>query len=1176
MRTHFCGAFMKKTLLSVTLLLLVAAIASAQTTVNLTAQPTSVTMPDGKTVDMWGYCTPDATGAGTPLSGGAACTSPAAGWKPGPTITVPAGTSLTISLSNTLKVSTSVVILGQLGGTLGQPVRDAAIVHAGQTQTTWPGAGDAPFNPPTQGARARSFATEATASGAQSYTYSSLKPGTYIYESGSHPSIQVPMGLYGLLIVTQAPASPNAGCAYWNGASCAAGSYDADAAYLFSEVDAVQNKAVAAAAAAGTSETLAVTDPSCASTACYPAAVNYAPTYMLINGQSFDLSNPTASAITVPAAASTGNVVMRFANAGSRTHIPTVVGLPMALIAEDGNLAPGLPKIQNELLLTAGKTYDVVVRPASNGTSTTPATSFNNATFSVFDRQLGTSINNKANGGMQAYLVVGTGSANWGSSNGLPMALLPAVNNDSFTLPIGATTYNGNVLSNDIGVTSVTLGSPTGNGTLTLNADGTFIYKPSSAVAAGLTDTFTYSGNTTGTAIATVTLSAEGIGQKPTAQNNAFTSKVSGYIKISHPGALTGAVDPTGFALKPVLESAQQGVSLTFNDDGSFTATAQAPGTYQVQYQVVNSQNTKSDPATLSLTFPSGSNLQVTVQDTQNKAITLSDYRWVIEEDTMFHTAPGTSSGPSIPTLATSFHSSYMPVVASGCVGPISCGQGQSSGGNVISDTQALANELRPERVQLDPAKYYYISILPGDGGDGAIAGAGGAMSGAIVSLKRGTGNQRRIVTVQTDGSVPLQVGNAVVIAGVTPAAYDGSFTILSVNGATNTFTYQLAANNPPGVGSFANATFARVFNPAVDCTFGPAGQGVNPDAGVCGHIMGGATINPAQTDVTVLVERSPLPASQLSIFVFEDNNPTNGDVDTVEENQGLGGFSVILNDPQGATGDPTGQVTYDQFGMPLTNSLVDTIDTATGLNACYQPNSGNSLVGVIVTCPDFEYRGTTPTNTPSPLAGHALIKNVPPYRWDVLVNPGADREARGETWLQVSTLEGTRANDAFSKAGEPAYFQEFGPPGFHAFVGFVNPAKIKARTTIGGRGSLCRNGAACSYGLSGKVTMLHMSRPANEVLYDSGSNASLSQTVCYVGLQLCQRDRREHRLHAVQARWHVHFLEHSSRQLPGGGLGSVARPDHQLHHAGGAGCDPRWRHRFDGRHPGVQLVHSR
>ena len=63
MRPNFCGAFMKKTLLAVTLLLLVTGISVAQT-VNLTAQSTTVTMPDGKTVDMWGYCTPDPTGPG--------------------------------------------------------------------------------------------------------------------------------------------------------------------------------------------------------------------------------------------------------------------------------------------------------------------------------------------------------------------------------------------------------------------------------------------------------------------------------------------------------------------------------------------------------------------------------------------------------------------------------------------------------------------------------------------------------------------------------------------------------------------------------------------------------------------------------------------------------------------------------------------------------------------------------------------------------------------------------------------------------------------------------------------------------------------------------------------------------------------------------------------------------
>ena len=101
------------------------------------------------------------------------------------------------------------------------------------------------------------------------------------------------------------------------------------------------------------------------------------------------------------------------------------------------------------------------------------------------------------------------------------------------------------------------------------------------------------------------------------------------------------------------------------------------------------------------------------------------------------------------------------------------------------SATQALANEVRPERAQLESGKYYYVSILPGDGGDAAIAGAGGAVSGIFVSLHRGTGNQaqRRIVTATTDGSVPLKVGNAVVIAGVTPAVYDGSFLVTSVTG---------------------------------------------------------------------------------------------------------------------------------------------------------------------------------------------------------------------------------------------------------------------------------------------------------------------------------------------------------------------------------------------------------
>ena len=70
--------------------------AAAATTVSLTAQQTSLTLPDGTKVPMWGYCGAAAAGSAGSTSGGATC---GAGWTPGPTITVPAGDALTINLT---------------------------------------------------------------------------------------------------------------------------------------------------------------------------------------------------------------------------------------------------------------------------------------------------------------------------------------------------------------------------------------------------------------------------------------------------------------------------------------------------------------------------------------------------------------------------------------------------------------------------------------------------------------------------------------------------------------------------------------------------------------------------------------------------------------------------------------------------------------------------------------------------------------------------------------------------------------------------------------------------------------------------------------------------------------------------------------------------------------------
>ena len=260
---------------------------------------------------------------------------------------------------------------------------------------------------------------------------------------------------------------------------------------------------------------------------------------------------------------------------------------------------------------------------------------------------------------------------------------------------------------------------------------------------------------------------------------------------------------------------------MKLNADGSFTATGTGGGGVSFTYVAVNSHGIASAPATVTVNFPSPSNLQISVIDAVTKAA-VNDYRWVIEEDTTFHNnldQPTTdNSAPS--TIAVNFHKSYMPVVATGCVGDISCGSGQSIGGQPVD----RAPDTLIGDVHLDPTKYYYVSVLPGDAANPILAGTGAPVVDAT------TGKTRQFDVTQ-------------------------------------------------------------------DCT---------PDT--CGHTMGGASVAPGQTNATVLVETNPLQTAQLSIFVFEDNSPTNGDIDGNEENQGLGGFQVTINDTAGRTGDPAGR----------------------------------------------------------------------------------------------------------------------------------------------------------------------------------------------------------------------------------------------------------------------------
>ena len=1074
MRFNLLKSSLKTAVLATTILLLGASLAVAQ--VNLTASRTNTTLPDGKLVPMWGYSCGTATGATcaalNPNAGTAAVITPATpGWSP-VVITVPTGSALQIILTNNLSVPTSLTIVGQLGGGLGAPTSVPSPVHPDQV-ATWPvggtnppALGDPVNHPPAQSDRVRSFGTEVAANGGiQSLTWNSLRPGTYLLESGSHPSIQGAMGLYGILVVTTAPTVTTtapvtetaAGCAYSNAAGTCVIPYDAEVPLVFSEIDPWQNTEVdTAVASTGFSESTVWTGgPSGCGAAhtCYPPTVNYSPFYYLINGVAFDQTSSTKSLFpvnpsTLAPASGAGSVLVRMVNAGLRMHVPSMVGMlttppivtagttaaavsGFSLIAEDGNPLPGVSRVQNEVFLAAGKTYDVMINPPT-GTAAIP----------VYDRQLSLSANATArNTGMLAYIGVAGSQLPSVPSLGAAVARADTYNSLVAGQTLTVSDASKGLLANDSNVFGAQLLTQAANGTVILEANGTFQYTPTGTAT---TDSFSYCAN--GTVIppasgtcssgitATVTLGAQADLGGVTVKDDSWTSNVATTLSIKSPGVLGNDSDASGYPLTVNAASVATtpGLTVSVDKSGAFNASVTTPGTYTFSYKAQNSLGTISaTAATVMLTFPTPTGLLVTLQDGIDKSVTVSDYRWIIEEDRTFFIDPNCQTNPlpatcpkATPQLTpaifgTNFHASYMPVVAQGCTGTKSCESGQTllgvsavcDGNNGVCRPGSQKTPVDPASVYLDPTKHYYISVLPGDA--------------------------------------------------------------------------------------------------------------VDP-----GHAMGGAQIGPGQTAVTVIVEPELQPPSKVSVFVFEDDHPLNGEhdasggIDTLSPNEpGLGGFNITILDLVGGSGDPAGQMTYDEFGQPLGNALAGTPDPANGgIDACpisKDPSPGfdgvksqTGITGVIPVCPQYESNGTTL----SPLAGQAVVAKMPPGRYGIVATPAADRIARGEEWLQTNTLDGGKDHEAFIKVNEPAYFQEFGPAGYHVSIGFANPKFINQIASNSKKTGLCDpvsnnpaipggGGLSCNQTVTGKITGARMSRTPDQRLYGSGTHDIYGYTQCYVSL---------------------------------------------------------------------------
>jgi FtsP/CotA-like multicopper oxidase with cupredoxin domain len=520
---------------------------AAAATYDLVAMPFTMPMPGGP-VTMWGYAIDGSNPVPT---------------VPGPALVVPPGDStLTINLRNTLPEPVSVVISGQ-----------ALPTNAAGTVTLSP----AKFTDEQGRQRVRSFTAEAgEINGTQTYTWSNLKSGTYLYHSGSHAQVQVQMGLYGAMTHDAA-----AGQAYANV------SYDSQVTILLSEIDPVRHAAVAA-----DRYRKPVPDPlpEGLTAADYPSStINYAPTYFLINGQPH-----TNASVPLPAGSVGQTTLVRLLNAGLQNRAPVLHGQHMRLVAEDGKAYP-YAREQYSAFLPALKTVDGLIVLTAVGD------------YPLYDRRLGTTnptASGSTAGGMLTFLQVAAAGSE------APLAAGDAyTTNEDTPLTIAAP----GVLGNDDTETTAVLVSAPIHGALSLNAGGGFTYTPQTNYNGA--DSFTYqarNGGGIGSAPATVSLTINPVNDVPVAANDAYTVAVGNTLNVGAPGVLGNDSDVDGNPLTAVNASNLTG--LTFSTNGSFTYNATTAGTKTFTYRASDGTATSAQ-ATVTITV-TGSQAPVAMNDT--------------------------------------------------------------------------------------------------------------------------------------------------------------------------------------------------------------------------------------------------------------------------------------------------------------------------------------------------------------------------------------------------------------------------------------------------------------------------------------------------------------------------------------------------------------------------------
>ncbi len=221
------------------------------------------------------------------------------------------------------------------------------------------------------------------------------------------------------------------------------------------------------------------------------------------------------------------------------------------------------------------------------------------------------------NGAWTLYVVDDTGPDGGVLADGWALTLTttvpsaPTATADSYSVALpGATVAAPGVMANDFiggGASAILVASPL-HGTLSLAADGGFVYTPTVGYLGA--DSFSYQLSNSAGSSPVVTVSLMVFPGAPTANDDAFTTAFNTPLSVAAPGVLANDAANGDPISAVVLTSAPLHGTLSLRADGSFdyTPIAGFAGTDQFSYLASNSGG--SDPATATITVAAPTTVQ--------------------------------------------------------------------------------------------------------------------------------------------------------------------------------------------------------------------------------------------------------------------------------------------------------------------------------------------------------------------------------------------------------------------------------------------------------------------------------------------------------------------------------------------------------------------------------------